>query len=115
MHAFASSAVNDTAGAGDWFTAGFVDALMGDGRRNSDDLFQSDRIEGALNHGQMLALMSCGFEGALGMMYALSSDEVKIEAEELLRAPRTQSRPTFSPGVRKSQQLTSYGPYCSNC
>ena len=115
MQAFAGSVVNDTAGAGDWFTAGFVDALMGDGSRMTDDWFRLDTIESALNHGQALALMSCEFEGARGIMYELTSGDVKIGVDELLRASRTQSKQISPPVIRWSQQPTSYGPYCSNC
>jgi len=61
--------IADSAGAGDWCTAGVVHAL---GQTGSQGLLQSDmpRIREALRFGQALAAWSCEFKGARGGMYA---------------------------------------------
>jgi fructokinase len=60
--------VRDTAGAGDWCTAGFLHAI---GQRGSNGFWEStrDAIERSLMTGQHVAAWSCAFKGARGGMY----------------------------------------------
>ena len=73
----------DTAGAGDWLTAGLLHLLANSGRSG---LRQSgtDRIRKALEVGQGLSGLNCQFEGARGMMYALKLPEVEFALSELV-------------------------------
>lgn len=70
----------DTAGAGDWCTAGILHTL---GIRGAKSLIEADstRLRGAISLGQALAAWNCGYRGARGGMYSVSKEEF----EETLR------------------------------
>lgn len=63
----------DTAGAGDWCTAGLIHVL---GRSGAKGLKRigSQRLQSAISFGQALATWNCGFLGARGGMYSVSKD-----------------------------------------
>jgi len=65
-----ASKVVDTAGCGDWCTAGIIAML---GRHGLEEFLKtsSDRLLEALRFGQALAAWNCGFEGARGGMYRI--------------------------------------------
>lgn len=58
--------VIDTAGAGDWTTAAFINELFKTKNRISDNSVVE--IERALNEAQKVGAQSCSYEGARGMM-----------------------------------------------
>lgn len=58
----------DTAGAGDWCTAGMLFALQGD--RNALQTHNVVQLERAIQFGQSLAAVACAHEGARGLMGA---------------------------------------------
>ena len=62
--------VKDTAGAGDWTTAGLITGLFSDGRQSLKGLTKP-KVNEALANGQALAALNCQFEGARGAMYQL--------------------------------------------
>lgn len=65
----------DASGAGDWCSAGIIHCLTQGGRKafaGADE----ERIVHSMNCGQHLAAMNCGYEGARGAMYKISSDKV---------------------------------------
>ena len=67
--AFDSSPIIDAAGAGDWTTAGFLDAAAS---RDFDG-----QISTALAWGQAAAAVSCGFVGARGIAYVQSPEALQ--------------------------------------
>jgi len=69
--------LRDTAGAGDWCTAGLLHALATRGATRFKEATEEE-IEEALRLGQALAAIKCRYEGARGAMYALSKK--KFEA-----------------------------------
>lgn len=69
--------VKDTAGAGDWCSAGLIHALFALGTSSVADSSE-DRIADALDFGQILAATKCMFEGPRSFMYETS--EVALEA-----------------------------------
>lgn len=73
----------DTAGAGDWCTAGIISEL---GREGAKSFFESglNEIENALNFGQALGAVNCIFFGARGMMYNLTPSILTKYTSELL-------------------------------
>jgi fructokinase len=81
LSSFPAADVRDTAGSGDWCTAGILSIL---GQGGLDGFLQVDpsRLGQALRFGQALAAWNCGFEGARGGMYAVS----KSVFEESVRA-----------------------------
>jgi fructokinase len=82
MRAFPIGNLVDSAGAGDWCTAGIVYTLC-----NRRTLLSSSRkqIETALNVGQGLAAINCHFEGARGPMYVLGKRKLGSILEQLLK------------------------------
>ncbi len=83
MGAYTVRETRDTAGAGDWCTAGILHGLMRSGGRGLAQATQED-VEGALRLGQALAAVKCGYEGARGPMYALTKREFKAAVTRVL-------------------------------
>jgi len=73
----------DTAGAGDWLTAGMLH-LLGQNGRSSLRRSGTDRIRNALEIAQGLSGLNCQFEGARGIMYSLKLSEVESALSELI-------------------------------
>jgi sugar/nucleoside kinase (ribokinase family) len=64
---FVAPRVVDTAGAGDWCSVGLLHVLAQKGAKGLAAAQKGD-VERALRLGQALAALSCGFEGARGLM-----------------------------------------------
>jgi sugar/nucleoside kinase (ribokinase family) len=71
LDAVRAPVVADTAGAGDWCTAGLLYALANDGIEGLENAHAADLAD-AIRFGQAAAAVACGFEGARGAMYELS-------------------------------------------
>jgi fructokinase len=74
MEAFPVRRLRDTAGAGDWCTAGVLSLLAADGLAGLQSASGRDVVE-ALRYGQALATWNCEYEGARGGMYNASREE----------------------------------------
>lgn len=81
--AIKSEVVRDTAGAGDWCTAGLIHTLASRGKVG---LFgaRAEDIREAIQFGQALASWNCSFEGARGGMYSLTRSQFSSNIECLL-------------------------------
>jgi hypothetical protein len=84
------SSIKDTAGAGDWCTAGLLHHL---GRSGTIGLrgIKTVELHSALRLGQALGAWSCGFEGARGGLYTVDrgtmwEDIANIMLDNLSRA-----------------------------
>lgn len=84
MGAYPVDELRDTAGAGDWCTAGILYAL---GAKGAGGLGEATKqqIENALRLGQAFAAIKCRYEGARGAMYALNKKKLEAAVAELLR------------------------------
>jgi fructokinase len=69
---FVAPRIVDTAGAGDWCSVALLHVLAQKGSQRFRIARRTD-IERALRLGQALAALSCGFEGARGLMAATST------------------------------------------
>lgn len=76
---FPVTGIVDTAGAGDWCSAGIIHSLRGQGRP-----WRRDLVEEALRFGQALGAMACRFSGARGLMYAVTRDEFRAGVRAML-------------------------------
>lgn len=75
--------VRDTAGSGDWCTAGLLSKIAASGFAGFNK--STDRqIAEAIRFGQALAAWNCQFEGARGGMYAVSRKQFEQQVRELL-------------------------------
>ncbi len=85
----------DTAGAGDWLTAGFLDTLPSLDLRK----LSAAQVHAALDAAQGLAALSCLYVGARSLA-SLSSEVVKSAAETLRRGALESAVPLTLPGRR---------------
>lgn len=76
--------VVDTAGAGDWCTAGIISAFFS--HNYSLESISENQLEETLRFGQILSAFNCTFEGARGLMYNMSFDDLILKAENILSA-----------------------------
>lgn len=74
MPSYCVQQVRDTAGAGDWCSAGIIHALMQTGQKDTGAL---ENINTLLNFGQALGALNCQYEGARGTMYNTSKHEFR--------------------------------------
>jgi fructokinase len=80
--------LRDTAGSGDWCTAGILSRLATDGRVGID-VAGEEQVRDAVRFGQALAAWNCEFEGARGGMYRATAEECRaavaaIQSGEIL-------------------------------
>lgn len=73
----------DSAGAGDWTTAGIIKSLI---ENNITTVNQIDpnKFEDFLIYGQALGALSCLYKGARGLMYNVNKNELDYMSEELI-------------------------------
>lgn len=83
LSAFPVKEFRDAAGAGDWCTAGIIYKLGVKGSKGLEKASEKKIIE-ALEVGQAMAALNCGFEGARGGMYVLDMDEFERAIERIL-------------------------------
>ncbi len=104
--------VVDTAGCGDWCTAGLI-ASLGRGGRDAFIGTTPARLREALRFGQALAAWNCRFEGARGGMYQSDLPTFQESIRRLLAGDDSRST---SPAIRA---VPSNGPTaeysCSTC
>lgn len=104
--------VADTAGAGDWCTAGIIHAL---GQRGFAGLVNrtSDTLRSAFIFGQGLAAWNCEFEGARGGMYKVAKKVFELEVSHLLGSGTTPGSRQVEK-VSKSPRVGCLGPACAS-
>ena len=83
VNAFKVDVIRDTAGSGDWCTAGLIDCCGRGGKERFLSL-GDEELESALHYGQALAAWNCGFEGARGGMYAVDRDTFRQQVAHIL-------------------------------
>jgi pfkB family carbohydrate kinase len=83
MPAYKISGIQDTAGAGDWCTAGMLHSLRGS-RFPERHQIREHEIADALRFGQAIAAINCKYEGARGAMYGLTRKQFKSAVFELV-------------------------------
>ena len=91
LNSFRIENVLDTAGAGDWATAGIINELFRNGKNLN--LLSDEKIIQALKLGQILSALNCVFEGARGLMYSMSATDLlsfaySIFESETLEIPK---------------------------
>ena len=72
-----SDSIKDTAGSGDWCSAGIIHAICRFGRGHFMNLTHED-IQYSINFGQALAALSCYYTGARGLMYNVPKENLEI-------------------------------------
>jgi len=80
---FTLKRIRDTAGAGDWCTAGLIHVLASKGLTGLDSA-SIGKIGQALIFAQALSAWNCEFEGARGGMYLAATDDFRRSIEEIV-------------------------------
>lgn len=83
LDALKAPALIDTAGAGDWCTAGLLHRLGREGAEGFRAVKPPD-VEAALRYGQALAAWNCGFVGARGGMNHMTVEECQEQVVQIL-------------------------------
>src|SRR5262249_7456775 len=102
--------VKDTAGAGDWCTAGLLHQIAQDGAAGLLRLTPED-LESALRFGQALAAWNCGFVGARGGMEQATLDEGLSDVVRILRGRESETLA----GERNRLPPTDVVSWCPAC
>lgn len=111
MQAFKPSKMVDTAGAGDWCTAGIIHILGQNGFEQFSRATEED-IENALRFGQRLAASNCMYEGARGIMYNNNRSGSKFMFHNL----STQKKPKERRGSSFLENERNFlGYLCPSC
>ena len=76
--------VTDTAGAGDWFTAGYLSSMFTQGGMRYNKPTRK-KIERAIDEGQRLAALNCMYVGARDLMYSMPRESVVSLAKSFER------------------------------
>jgi fructokinase len=91
----------DTAGAGDWCSAGLLYRLFSNDNATTSGIFSHNNLCAALRFGQALSALNCMYEGARGIMHHRSSSYITRAA----RALSKRSPFDFSVSGVKSEQV----------
>jgi fructokinase len=103
--------VRDTAGAGDWCTAGIVYRLFPPGASALETATDAS-VRDAIRYGQALAAWTCSFEGARGGMYEIERDLFNEQVAALLGA-RSEGKLDNSPRqLAAKNAMTCLCPSC---
>jgi fructokinase len=102
--------VVDSAGAGDWCSAGIIKTLFK--KQVSVLSLDDDIIFKALEFGQALGSLNCTYEGARGLMYAITNSELMlyvshINSQSIKKIPNKNSNSQIAESLTKSLKISS--------
>lgn len=103
------SCIRDTAGAGDWLTAGLIMSLIQQG-----DTLDEDTIREAIRYGQRLSAISLAFDGPGGALTALGAHVIEsiARSNSPIEMPPSQCRTTQA---QSDQKLLLPAGFCELC
>jgi hypothetical protein len=112
LEAFPVRTIRDTAGSGDWCTAGFIDKAGQDGVAGFGNM-SDHAVSEALRFGQALSAWNCNYEGPRGGMYAVDRPTFIEQVREILEGSSAERDRTYpiSRQVESSQPET----ICATC
>lgn len=112
MPGFDVPVVRDTAGSGDWCSAGIISKIATDGPNGLANIRRTE-LESALRYGQALAAWNCGFEGARGGMYQTTPAKFRQAVAKMIGGVGLQQH---SPSVRRHHRPSaSLQTMCPRC
>lgn len=103
------AAARDTAGAGDWTSAGLLHQLRGGKKRLS---LTAEGLRGPLAEAQAFGALSCRYRGARGAMERLSKAQL-LENVKAVRYGSTHSARRRSAGSKAAKKARQFA--CSDC
>lgn len=99
LQAFEVESLRDSAGAGDWCTAGIISSLGSLGPQGLAEA-PASTIQTALMKGQAMAAWACRYDGARGGMYVVSRKDFDDTIADILRGKVKIVKETSSPRTR---------------
>ena len=111
LPAFRVAALRDSAGAGDWCTAGIIASL---GMLGPAGLAKASaaEVQAALRRGQAMAAWTCRFDGARGGMYVTSRDAFERGISDILSG---KAEPQAQTQTQHRTRTVSDGVWCDCC
>ncbi len=110
LQALPAGRIKDTAGAGDWCSAGIIDKLVRGGA-SALTTATDTTVRRAIQYGQAIAAWNCRFEGARGAMYAVARETFGREVRRIV-AGRMKST-SLLPEATSSVKWKAYP--CPSC
>jgi fructokinase len=101
----------DSAGSGDWCTAGILHSIGHGGKKGFDETNIED-LENALYYGQSLAALNCSYEGARGSMYNISKEVFEVLVNEIYKKKNS---PELLNDVSPSETEEIFQCICPSC
>ena len=86
LSAYKAPKVVDTAGAGDWCTAGMIQTLAGDEKELNVHHINYNQLHKALRFGQALSALNCMTIGAQGLTKTIPLSDIKKQAKRLMHS-----------------------------
>lgn len=111
MESIPAVRIRDTAGAGDWCTAGLIHRLFPTGA-SALDVATDGSLRDALRYSQALSAWTCGFEGARGGMYEVEKGQFREQVASLLGTSSNRKTDTFLHKVAADKTMTRLCPSC---
>jgi sugar/nucleoside kinase (ribokinase family) len=111
MKAYTVHGLIDTAGAGDWCSAGIIH-LLGRGGTKIFETLDESAINDAIRFGQALAAISCQFEGPRGIMYSISKTLFQALVNDISNKGRTLEPIEEQRCEKSSPKMVYYCPAC---
>ena len=105
------SDIKDTSGAGDWCTAGLLNALATKGAKGLAKTNQSE-LQAALENAQALAAWNCRFEGARGGMYRYTRAQLFSAVKRIVGGATAASSVEVDGAANVSEDLAEL---CHSC
>lgn len=109
--ALRAEVVKDSAGAGDWCTAGIIHRLLGEGKASLSEATERELLQ-AIRYGQALASWTCGFEGARGGMYCVEKAEFESQVGRILDGDSDGDQAPHSPRLAPRANEYCLCPEC---
>lgn len=106
-----TESLRDTAGAGDWCTAGIIYMLGAMGAKGLDDI-TLDEVQQAIRVGQAMASWTCGFDGPRGGMYTVSKLDFLTSVSGFLTGKSQATKQTNTVAVPAGARLAFV---CESC
>lgn len=113
LNAYALDHVKDTAGAGDWCTAGIIHRLGQQGLQGFRQV-TAPQVLDALCFGQALAAWICGFEGARGGMYSVNKEVFRSDIEQIMSGNAAKRPISYDSNRMVKEVLGNICPTCGN-
>lgn len=112
LDAYKVNRIRDTAGAGDWLTAGIIHLLGQMGLEGLQRVTSAGLMK-ALRFGQSLAAWNCGFEGARGGMYVTDRETFRAEIGRVMSGHESLSAIVDQQALAAGEIFKSVCPSCN--